>query len=164
MKIIRFFTIALMGILMNSCVVLKEPTVVKNDRIESYKYVFIPPTNNSNSGTGKLFVGDHGAYSSIRNKSTNPSDVIRGILIKEGFISLPELKPELMDQTLIVNYGESGKRDTGLGYAIEITIQFISAKSDTLVSSCTAEGQSETEGDDDIRQAITRCLSALSAK
>ena len=99
----------------------------------------------------------------ITGKSVNPSDVITGILLKEGFIRLPELKPELTDETIIVNYGESGKRNRGLGYTIEVTIQFISAKSHTQICSCTAEGQGETEADD-IRQAITRCLSGLLSK
>ena len=50
---------------------------------------------------------------------------------------------------------------TGLGgYTIDVTIQFISTKSFDLISFCTAEGQVETEADD-IRQAITRCLTAL---
>ena len=111
------------------------------------------------SSSGATIGGQY--YSS--GKSVNPSDVITGILTKEGFIALPELKPELTDQTLIVNYGESGKRVIawGLGgYTIEVTIQFISAKSHTLICSCTAEGQGSTEADD-IREAITRCLSGL---
>ena len=86
--------------------------------------------------------------------------MITGILTKKGFIRLPELKSELKNETLIVNYGESGRRNRGLGYTIEVTIQLISAKSSELISSCSAEGQGETEADD-IRQAITRCLSAL---
>src|SRR5690606_7189808 len=101
-------------------------------------------------------------YSS--SKSVNPTDVITGILSKEGFIRLPELKPELTDEILIVNYGESGRRNTGFGgYTIEVTIQFISTKSNTLICSCTAEGQGATEADD-IRQAISRCLSELIPK
>ena len=40
------------------------------------------------------------------------------------------------------------------------TIQFISAAANELVSSCTAEGQGETEADD-IRQAIRRALNGL---
>lgn len=57
--------------------------------------------------------------------------------------------------------GESGKRNTGLGgYTLEVTIQLISAKTSSLVCSCTAEGQGSTEADD-IRQAITRCLNEL---
>ena len=93
----------------------------------------------------------------------NPSDVISGVLIKEGFIILPELKPELSNETLIVNYGESGRRNRGLGYTIEVTIQFISAKTKQMICSCTAEGQGETEADD-IRQAIRRALDGLFSK
>jgi hypothetical protein len=163
MKINRLLAIILVAVLVNSCVVLKETTVIKNDKIERYKYVFISPTSNLTSGTGILNGGNYGAYGSATSKSVNPGDVIKGILIKEGLISLPELKPELSDQTLIVNYGESGKRYAGLGYAIEVTIQFISAKSNTLICSCTAEGQGETEADE-IREAITRCLSGVLSK
>ena len=61
------------------------------------------------------------------------------ILLKEGFLQIPELKPELTDNTLIVNYGESGRRKRGLGYTIEVTIQFLSAKTNTIVCSCTGE-------------------------
>jgi hypothetical protein len=64
---------------------------------------------------------------------------------------------------MIVNYGESGKRNKGLGYTIEVTIQFVSAKTNAKLCSCTAEGQGETEADD-IREAITRCLTPLLQK
>ncbi|KDS29372.1 hypothetical protein M097_1388 [Phocaeicola vulgatus str. 3775 SL(B) 10 (iv)] len=86
--------------------------------------------------------------------------MIAGILIKQGYIILPELKSELANETLIVNYGESGRRNRGLGYTIEVTIQFSSAKTNEMICSCTAEGQGETEADD-IRQAIRRALSSL---
>lgn len=43
---------------------------------------------------------------------------------------------------------------------MEVTIQFISAQTNSLVCSCSAEGQGETEADD-IRMAITRCLSTI---
>ena len=163
MKRIRFLAIILAGILMNSCVVLKEPTILKNDKMDQYKYVFVSPTNYLTSGTGSLYGGQDGKYGSAINKSVNPSDVVKGILIKEGFISLSELKPELATETLIVNYGESGKRYAGFGYPIEVSIQFITAKTNTLVCSCTAEGLGETDADN-IRQAITRCLSGLLSK
>lgn len=107
--------------------------------------------------------GNYGAYGATTSKSVNPSDIIAVILTKEGFIIVPELKPELADETLIVNYGESGRRKRGLGYTIEVSIQFISAKSHPLICSSTAERQGETEADD-IRQAITRILSAVLGK
>ena len=163
MKTIRFLAIILASILISGCAPLKAPTIIKNDTIEGYKYIFITPTSNLTSGSGGVYGGQYGTDGSSTSKSVNPSDVITGILTKEGFIRLPELKTELTDETLIVNYGESGRRNRGLGYTIEVTIQFISAKSNTLVCSCTAEGQGETEADD-IRQAITRCLSGLLRK
>jgi hypothetical protein len=49
------------------------------------------------------------------------------------------------------------------GYTIEVTIQFVSAKTNSLVCSCTAEGIGSTEADD-IREAITRCLDKLIEK
>lgn len=163
MKAIRFLAIILASIFIISCAPLKAPTIIKKDTIEGYKYIFITPTSNLTSGTGGIYGGQYGAYGASTSKSVNPSDVISGILIKEGYIRLPELKQELLDETIIVNYGESGKRNRGLGYTIEVTIQFISAKSNTPLCSCTAEGQGETEADD-IRQAITRCLSGILSK
>lgn len=145
------------------CAPLKQVTVVKNDKIENYKYVYISPTKSLTSSSGGVYGGNYGVYGSTTSKSVNPSDVISGILLKNGFSQLPELKPELTDETLIVNYGESGRRNRGLGYTIEVTIQFLSAKTNTTVCSCTAEGQGETEADD-IRQAITRCLTGLLSK
>ena len=160
MKAIKILIILVASICLSGCTSLKPPTVVKNGAIENYKYVFISPTNSLTSSSGVSIGGQY--YSS--GKTVNPSDVITGILSKEGFIRLPELKPELADQTLIVNYGESGTRNTGLGgYTIEVTIQFVGAKSNIQISSCTAEGQGETEADD-IRKAITRCLASLLSK
>ena len=163
MKTIRFLAIILASILINSCAPLKVPTITKNDVIEGYKYVFITPTSNLTSGSGGVYGGQYGVYGTSTSKSVNPSDVISGILLKKGYTRIPELKPELLAETMIVNYGENGKRNRGLGYTIEVTIQFISAKSHTPICSCTAEGQGETEADD-IRQAITRCLSGLLSK
>ena len=157
MKGIKFLAIFITTIGLNSCTTLKPTTTIKNGTIESYKYIYISPTNSLTSGSGATIGGQY--YSS--SKSVNPNDVITGILLKEGFIKLPELKQELSNETLIVNYGESGRRNTGLGgYTIEVTIQFISATSQTPICSCTAEGQGETEADD-IRKAITRCLTEL---
>lgn len=162
MKPIKFSVIAL-SIFVVGCTPLKQVTVVKNDKIENYKNVYITPTKSLTSSSGSIYGGNYGTYGSTTSKSVNPSDVISGILLKSGFSQLPELKPELTDETLIINYGESGRRNRGFGYTIEVTIQFLSAKTNTTVCSCTAEGQGETEADD-IRQAITRCLTGLLSK
>lgn len=160
MKTIKLLTIILVSLLLNGCAPLKAPIITKNDSLQEYKYFFITPTNSLGSSTGGVYGGQYGVYGSSMSKSVNPGDVISGILLKEGLIRVPELKPELADKTFIVNYGESGRRNRGLGYTIEVTIQLISANSHTPICTCTAEGQGETEADD-IRQAITRCLSAL---
>jgi hypothetical protein len=156
MKATKLLGIFILSILISSCAPLKPATVIKNSTTENYKYIYISPTNSLTSSTGATYGGQY--YST--SKSVNPADVITGILTKEGFIRLPELKSELIDETLIVNYGESGRRNRGLGYTIEVTIQFVSGKSNELISSCSAEGQGATEADD-IRQAINRCLSAI---
>ena len=163
MKSINLLTIVLLNIFTLGCAPLKQVTVVKNDKIENYKYIYISPTKSLTSSSGGVYGGNYGVYGSTTSKSVNPSDVISGILMKEGFALIPELKPVLTDETLIVSYGESGRRNRGLGYTIEVTIQFLSAKTTNTVCSCTAEGQGETEADD-IRQAITRCLNSLLSK
>ncbi len=161
MNTFRYSTILFAGLLICSCsTTLKAPIITRNEKIEGYKYVFISPTSDKTSSSGSVYKN----YGSTTSNTINPSDVISGILTKEGFIRLPELKPELTDETIIVNYGESGTRNTGMGgYAMEVTIQFISAKSNKLIGSCTAKGQGRTEVDD-IREAITRCLSGLLSK
>lgn len=160
MRLIKSVTFIFLSIYLSSCVSLKPATITKNGAIENYKYIYISPTSSLTSSSGAVIGGQF--FSS--SKSVNPTDVITGMLAKEGYIKIPELKPELANETLIVNYGESGKRKTGLGgYTIEVTIQFIAANSHSLICSCTAEGQGETEADD-IRKAITRCLSSLLSK
>ena len=159
MRTIKFLAVILTTILVNSCAVLKPPVITKNYSIEGFKYAFIPSTNSLTSGTGTTSNGQY--YSST--KTVNPSDVISGILMKENFILLPEIQQELADRTLIVNYGESGRRYIAgglVGYTTEVTINFISAKTYETICSCTAEGYGSTEADD-IRKAITRCLTGL---
>lgn len=164
MKIIKKMIFVICSILiLGSCAPLRTPIIVKNTPVETFKYAYISPTRELTSSTGSTYGGQYGIYGSTTTKSVNPSDVIAGILIPKGYIILPELKPELAKETLIVNYGESGRRNRGLGYTIEVTIQFISAGTNEMVCSCTAEGQGSTEADD-IRQAINRALNGLFAK
>jgi hypothetical protein len=147
-------------LLIYGCASLQPASSIVNGNFDSYKYIYLTPTNSLTSSSGATISGQY--YSS--SKTINPSDLITGILTKEGLIRLPELNPGLTSETLIVNYGESGRRNTGLGsYSIEVTIQFVSAKTSTLVCSCTAEGRGSTEADD-IRKAITRCLDELIRK
>ena len=157
---IRYLFLIVILLFIFSCTPLRPATSIKNGSITNFKYIYITPTNSLTSSTGATIGGQY--YSTI--KTVNPSDVISGILTREGLIKLPEIKPEFAEETFIINYGESGRRDTGLGgYAIEVTIQFISAKNNVLICSCTAEGQGSTEADD-IRKAITSCLKEIITK
>jgi hypothetical protein len=165
MKTIKILLVILVSILINSCATsLQDPIIKRNYQIDEYKYVFIPTTNNVTSSAGAVYGDQYGVYGGYATKSVNPRDVVSGILLKEGFTILPEINPELENQTLVVIYGESGRRNVGFGgYTIEVTITFTSAASHKTICSCTAEGIGQTEADD-IRIAINRCLSSLFAK
>ena len=139
---------------------LRPAKVIKNKSTENYKYVFIPNAGSLTSGSASISSNKYGLFGSSTSKSVSPTDVITGTLAKEGFVVLNELNSWLREETLIVNYGESGTRERGGGYTIEVTIQFVSAASNEQICSCSAEGQGKTEADN-IRQAINRCLSAL---
>jgi len=155
----KVFFVVCVILMLASCSSLRLPVIVKNAPIETFKYAYISPTKELISSIGGTYGGQYGIYGSSRTRSINPSDVIAGALIKEGFIILPELKSELANEILIVNYGESGRRSD----IIEVTIQFISAETKQMICSCTAEGDGATEVDA-IRQAIRRALDGLFPK
>lgn len=137
-----------------------RPAVINtyNDSIFNYKYFYISPTGNYTSRTG-IYGNQYGVYGGS-TKSINPATIISGILFKNGFIQVNEVNPNNAKETMIVNFGETGRRNVNLGYSIEITIQFVSASTQYPICSCTAEGQGETEADD-IRKAIRRALDPL---
>ncbi len=158
--IVFVFSVILMSI---SCAVLKPVTASISAPLSDYKYVYITPTSGLTSSTGSVYGGGNSIYGTTQTKSVNPSDLIAGGLIKYGFIRLPKLKTELSAETIIVSYGESGRRNVmgGLaGYTIEVTIQFISAETHKQICIVSAEGQGSTEADD-IRIAINRCLKKI---
>ena len=160
-----FIRIIAIIIVFQSCKILKPallpPTVKVNALITDYKYVLISNSSDKNSNTNILYKSGNNISNTSISQNANPKDIISGFLLKKGFVILPEIKETLLDKTLIVNYGESGKRMTGLGgYTLEATISFVSAKSFNVIASCSAEGQGSSESDD-IRLAITRCLNAI---
>ena len=138
---------------LTSCGSLRPATVTRHSSLEGYKYAYINSTSTKVGSAGYFYNG----MGASETKSTNPSEIISGFLMKKGFIIVPELKPENESHTIVVNYAETGRRNLNLGYAIEITIQILSATDNSLLCTGTAEGQGSTEADD-IRQAITRAL------
>ena len=143
---------------MSGCAVKKEPIVTKSESAKEYKYVVIPETSTLNSGSGVLVGGQYGVYGGSKINEVDPGALIEGIMLKRGLNSIEEVRPDIIDETLIVKYGESGRRNVFWGYALEVTIVLLDAKTNDAVYTCTAEGMGETEADD-IRKAIHRCLS-----
>lgn len=153
--------IALFAILLtiSGCASMRPPVINKyDDSIFNYKYFYVSPTGDYTSSSG-VYGNQYGVYGGT-TKSTNPASIISGILFKNGFIQVNEVNPTNANETMIVNFGETGRRNVNLGYSIEVTIQFISASTQRPICSCTAEGQGETEADD-VRRAIQRALDPL---
>ena len=143
---------------LSGCASMKAPIVnyTQGDSVFNYKYFYV---NHTSSVSGSIGVYQYGVSAGY-TKTTNPSDIISGILFKNGFIRVDAVSPENADKTMAISYGETGRRNVNLGYSIEVTMQFINAKTQMPIVVCTAEGQGETEADD-IRIAITRALEPL---
>ncbi len=159
----KYITIFLLFSLLMSftgcSVPLTVPTVQKADTFTKYRYAYITPTQAITSSPTAGFT-DFWGYNNIQ-KSVNPADIISGILIKKGYIIIPEISPELKAETIIVNYAESGNRSEGyLEHVVEIIIQIISADNYQKVAYCKADGSGTTTADA-ITTAITRGLNSL---
>ncbi len=146
-----------------SCGSLKPVSITRNGSLADYKYVYITPTAVKSSTEGGVYGNQYGVYGASNSKSITPSETIAGYFLKKGYVILPQLKPELEDQTVVVNFGESGKRNLNLGYTLEVTIQVISAKTSEVICQGVAEGQGSTETDD-IRIAIRRYMEEMLGK
>lgn len=135
---------------------LNTPQVKTYLPLSQFHYAYIAPTGGVHSSSSMAI----GGYTLPYSNSVNPRDLIAGHLSKRGFVIVPEVSPKYAKETLIVNYGESNKRELLVGYALEVTIQLITADTNKLVAVATAEGLGSTEADD-IREAIARAISAL---
>lgn len=154
--------ILFLAIALCSCGSMRAPIVkTYDDSITNYRYFCITPTGNYTSNGGTNWMSSGSSIGKI--KSINPANTIAGILFKNGYIQVNEVNPDNAKETMIVNFGETGRRNINLGYSIEVTIQFVSAYSQQPICICTAEGQGETEADD-VRKAIHRALEPLFKK
>lgn len=160
MKALKFIALSMLMLMVSSCASLKPVTYNGNTSLIGYKYAYITPTSGLSSSSGGVYGNAYGVYGSTISKSINPADVISGILIKNGFTLIPELDDDLKDRTIIINYGETGRRNVFWGYTIEITLQILSADTLEVLCTTTAEGMGSTEADD-IRIAITRAMEAI---
>lgn len=153
------FMLCLFVCLLTGCASMRPPVInTFNDSIYNYRYFYISPTGDYTSSPG-VYGNQYGVYGGM-TRSINPASLISGILFKNGFVQVNEVNPSNAKETMIVNFGETGRRNVNLGYSIEVTIQFTSAYTQRLICTCTAEGQGETEADD-VRKAIQRALKPL---
>ena len=145
--------------LLTGCASMRPPVInTFDDSISNYHYFCISPTGDYTSSSG-VYGNQFGVYGGA-TKSINPASLISGVLFKNGFIQVNEVNPNNAKKTMIVNFGETGRRNVNLGYSIEVTIQFISAYTQLPICTCTAEGQGSTEADD-VRIAIQIALKPL---
>lgn len=155
-----YFTLLIISVcLISGCASMRPPVInTYDDSVYNYRYFYVSPTGNYTSSSG-VYGNQYGVYGGI-TKSINPASIISGILFKNGFVQVNEIGPNNVKETMIVNFGETGRRNVNLGYSIEVTIQFVSAFTQRPICTCTAEGQGETEADD-VRKAIQRALEPL---
>lgn len=143
-----------------SCSVTRNSNPTTRPDLSKYKYVYITPTYEKTSLTSSTYGDIDGLFGSASTRSVIPSEVIAGSFMKHGFVRIPQLNDDLKAQTIVVNYGESGRKFYGIGYSIEVTIQLIDAATYELICTSSAEGLGETETDD-IRKATLKCLAAI---
>ena len=164
MKAFRHILILLsisLGLAICGVMVPQKADLSSKPDLSKYKYVYITPTAEKTSVTGVTYGSQYGVYGSTSSKSLTPSDVIAGYFMKQGFVRIPEINEPQKAQTIVVNYGESGRKNYGLGaYSIEVTIQLLDATTYELICISTAEGMGETETDD-MRKATIKCLDAI---
>lgn len=130
---------------LGSCYSLKQPTAVFNSSLDGYKYVFITPIAEKQSVEGVLLGDVYGVYGGTRLSSVNPTGLISEHFIKRGSVGVPEIRPENVEKTIIVNYCEdnSGEPIPFLKRG-SVIIQMISADKDEIISVCTGEAAGST--------------------
>ena len=160
MKATKLFLIVL-TICLSGCGVPRYATISNTPDLSKYKYVYIAQTAERTSVLGGTFGNLYGVYGITTSESINPSDIIAGSFMKHGFVRVPEITEEHKAQTLVVSFGESGRKGYGFGsYSIEVTIQLLDATTYELICTASAEGMGDTEADD-VRMATQKCLEAI---
>lgn len=144
---------------LTSCYTLQAPVTTVHSNIHNYAYAYVIQTS-SVTGSSGVYGNQYGVYGGT-TKTTNPSEVIAGYLMKCGYTILPQIDPNLADKTLVVSYGHTGKRTLSLfAYSNIVMVQFRDAKTHELIAQSEAEGCGDDEAAD-ILQAINRALDSI---
>lgn len=155
----QFLFVMATACILTGCSVLNVPTADVNGNVYKYNYVYVIPTSGVTSSSG-VYGNQYGVYGGS-TKTVNPSEVISGYLMKKGYTTLPNVDPNLAENTMIVSYGYTGRRQLSLfSYASCVMIQFRDAKTHELIATCEGEGCGEDETAD-ILQAIYSALGVI---
>ena len=156
------YLVVLLAIVCCGCASLLPPTVTMHRPANewNYQYVYITPTTETTSVSGGAIGGYYGIYGATSSHSVNPTDIITGHFINKGYIRIADIKPEIEDKTLVINYGETTRGYSGFSRKVGVVIQIVSANTNELVCVCSGEGIGETDAQA-IRNAIDICLEAF---
>lgn len=155
----KVFLLSSIVLLLTGCGVLNAPIADVQGNIYKYNYVYVIPTSGVTSSSG-VYGNQYGVFGG-ETRTINPSEVISGYLMKKGYTTLPIIDPNLAENTMIVSYGYTGRRQLSLlSYASCVMIQFRDAKTHELVATCEGEGCGEDETED-ILQAIYSALGVI---
>lgn len=158
-KLLLFFA----ALALTACGALKPTTCSVQPTFYKYRYVYIMPTGSVTGSTGVYtsYIDDRVRGGVTR--TTNPSDMMSGVLMQKGFTILPQLDQNKLAETLVLSYGETGHRDVGflwLWDATGIIIQFRDAQTNDLIASVETEATGSTEADN-VRYAVQKALDAI---
>ncbi len=141
---------------------LKSPVADVKGDLTAYNYYYVVPTNAVTSSSGIAVGVSYGMFSGVAGNQTNtvsPSETISGYLMKNGYNVTTSIIPEKADQTLIVSYGYTGRRElNAFDYASCIIIQMRNAATQELVASFEAEGYGYNDEAEGIMKAIFKAL------
>ena len=155
----QFLFVMATACILTGCSVLNVSTADVKGNVYKYNYVYVIPTSGVTSSSG-VYGNQYGVYGGS-TKTVNPSEVISGYLMKKGYTTLPNVDPNLAENTMIVSYGYTGRRQLSLfSYTSCVMIQFRDAKTHELVATGEGEGCGEDETAD-ILQAIYSALGVI---
>lgn len=158
----KILLLSCITLIITACSTLKPVTYTVNPKLFNYRYVYIMQTG-SVTGSSELYTLDDGIILGGTTTSANPTDIISGYLMQKGYVIIPQLDEKKLSETLVVNYGETGRRSMGFLWlfdATSIIIQFRDAQTNDLVASAEAEDYGYTEADN-VRLAIRRALDTI---
>lgn len=157
-RLFTFFAVVMVAVSTMAAILNLPKADIKGD-LSKYKYANVILTGGVTSSSGTY--GTHGTVYGGATRTINPSEMISGCLMQRGFTILPAVDPALADETLIVSYGNTGRRQLSIfSYATCIIVQLTDAATHEVVASFEAEGCGSDETAD-IHQAINSVFELL---